>query len=274
MAIIRTPIQDDDGSGYTGTILNNVWKQELYDQIDAYAIHGADPGVITIVNGGGNLFDVVLPTQRPFYYVRVYPVGGIDITIRSITAGRPGDLVLLENIGSANTWLPHWNGSVGFLNRVTSGPTPIAPLGSALYVFDAGGQWSLAQHDQGKAIRVPFNAGNYLASSGSWTVAAGNVSSHDYLLRGNVADLELTIANSVYSGGGTNLYVYGLPFTAHAQSASSLPGICSVSAPTEGWGLVMVSPASTGVSFNRTDFGPFGASNSHYLTAQVRLLIN
>jgi hypothetical protein len=33
--ITRTPIVDDDGTGTTGTILNNVWKQELYGQIDA-----------------------------------------------------------------------------------------------------------------------------------------------------------------------------------------------------------------------------------------------
>lgn len=35
MSIIRTPIIDDDGSGTTGTVLDNAWKQELYDQIDA-----------------------------------------------------------------------------------------------------------------------------------------------------------------------------------------------------------------------------------------------
>lgn len=34
MAITRTPIIDDDNSGTTGTIINNAWKQELYDQID------------------------------------------------------------------------------------------------------------------------------------------------------------------------------------------------------------------------------------------------
>jgi hypothetical protein len=33
--ITRTPIHDDDGSGTTGTILDNAWKQELYNQIDA-----------------------------------------------------------------------------------------------------------------------------------------------------------------------------------------------------------------------------------------------
>ena len=35
MAITRTPIIDDDGTGTTGTVLDNAWKQELYDQIDA-----------------------------------------------------------------------------------------------------------------------------------------------------------------------------------------------------------------------------------------------
>jgi hypothetical protein len=35
MAITRTPMIDDDGSGTTGTIFNNAWKQELYNQIDA-----------------------------------------------------------------------------------------------------------------------------------------------------------------------------------------------------------------------------------------------
>jgi hypothetical protein len=35
MAIVRTPICNDDGSERTGTVLNNDWKQELYNQIDA-----------------------------------------------------------------------------------------------------------------------------------------------------------------------------------------------------------------------------------------------
>jgi len=35
MAITRTPMVDDDGSGTTGTVINNAWKTELYNQIDA-----------------------------------------------------------------------------------------------------------------------------------------------------------------------------------------------------------------------------------------------
>ena len=34
MPITRTPIIDDDGTGTTGTVLDNAWKQQLYDQID------------------------------------------------------------------------------------------------------------------------------------------------------------------------------------------------------------------------------------------------
>ena len=41
MAITRTPIHDDDGSGTTGTILDNAWKQEFYNQIDAAIPSGA-----------------------------------------------------------------------------------------------------------------------------------------------------------------------------------------------------------------------------------------
>lgn len=34
MAITRTALVDDSGQGTDGTILNNAWKTELYDQID------------------------------------------------------------------------------------------------------------------------------------------------------------------------------------------------------------------------------------------------
>jgi hypothetical protein len=36
-AIGRTTDTDDDGTGTTGTVRNNAWKQALYDQIDALA---------------------------------------------------------------------------------------------------------------------------------------------------------------------------------------------------------------------------------------------
>jgi hypothetical protein len=49
--ITRTPIVDDDGTGTSGTIVGNAWKQELYDQIDA-ALAAEDAVVETVPHGG------------------------------------------------------------------------------------------------------------------------------------------------------------------------------------------------------------------------------
>jgi hypothetical protein len=61
MAITRTAMIDDDGSGTTGTILNNAWKQELYSQIDAFVLNMgtvAEPWVPLDVSGAGLVFSI------------------------------------------------------------------------------------------------------------------------------------------------------------------------------------------------------------------------
>lgn len=49
MAITRTAMVDDDGTGTTGTVLNNAWKQQFYDQIDAADAAFAAAGLWTTV---------------------------------------------------------------------------------------------------------------------------------------------------------------------------------------------------------------------------------
>jgi hypothetical protein len=53
MPITRTPLIDDDGSGTTGTILNNAWPTGLYNQIDAAIASGPIYGTWTPVDGSG-----------------------------------------------------------------------------------------------------------------------------------------------------------------------------------------------------------------------------
>jgi len=48
MAITRTAMVDDDGSGTTGTIINNAWKTELYNQIDALAGAGSQAAIVDV----------------------------------------------------------------------------------------------------------------------------------------------------------------------------------------------------------------------------------
>jgi len=78
MPITRTPMIDDDGSGTTGTIINNAWKQELYGQIDGIgtpqtAFSPTDTsgaGLVFVVNAAnyiriGNLVSIQLELAYP-----------------------------------------------------------------------------------------------------------------------------------------------------------------------------------------------------------------
>src|SRR4030095_12030602 len=53
MAITRTPMVDDDGTGTTGTVLNNAWKQQFYDQIDAMGTWQVVPYTAADYTAGG-----------------------------------------------------------------------------------------------------------------------------------------------------------------------------------------------------------------------------
>ena len=101
MAITRTPMIDDDGSGTTGTIINNAWKQELYGQIDGLI---GDRIPWTPIDSSGAA--LALPTAQGFYVVHnkmltfwgwvIYPttsdvtpaaIGGLPFPAASIYAG-------------------------------------------------------------------------------------------------------------------------------------------------------------------------------------------
>jgi hypothetical protein len=67
MPIPRTPIIDDDGTGTSGTVIDNAWKQEFYNQIDtvlAPAWQVATPGTITDDVGNVLVTSYTSRTQR------------------------------------------------------------------------------------------------------------------------------------------------------------------------------------------------------------------
>ena len=74
MAITRTPMVDDDGSGNTGTIINNAWKTELYGQIDALI---GPPVAFTVTDASG----AGLTFSGPSSYVRNGNLVSISINI-------------------------------------------------------------------------------------------------------------------------------------------------------------------------------------------------
>jgi hypothetical protein len=128
MPITRTPMVDDDGSGTTGTILNNAWKQELYGQIDGlFAPLILGPGIavpdftgpqIDNLAGNGTYTTWFLKSTGPTYLTGIVapPHDGtvhilINVGVPLITLAHLfGSTVPNQILGAgyANTDLPTW----------------------------------------------------------------------------------------------------------------------------------------------------------------------
>jgi hypothetical protein len=105
--ITRTPMIDDDGSGEVGTVINNAWKTELYNQIDA-AIAGsvnalivngtfAIPSYIALTPAGGTYHDWAHGAAGKVVW-GMQPSGPMTIT-GIVSAGEPlGAMHLLTNM--------------------------------------------------------------------------------------------------------------------------------------------------------------------------------
>lgn len=106
MAITRTPIIDDDGSGTTGTVIDNAWKQEFYNQIDAI-VGGA---WIQVPFNAANFYasaegtwTVTAANQNNYAYVTVGPVRLVAIYLSNTgVAGNPVSL----NVKFSDNWGP------------------------------------------------------------------------------------------------------------------------------------------------------------------------
>jgi hypothetical protein len=77
MPITRTPIIDDSGSGQDGTVLDNAWKQQFYDQIDGALPIDLTSGFIDLTTVWKTDAGVVLsPTVELNRYKRITPFSG------------------------------------------------------------------------------------------------------------------------------------------------------------------------------------------------------
>lgn len=222
MAITRTPFVDDSGSGQDGTVINNAWKQELYDQIDAASASASSETLV--IPFGATLHNLALTPQK---YIHQIVVGGGtgSLSITGCANGKVGDLLIIGNEGGVagqDVFLYPANGgsaaNAQFFHQVSSGPIVLAGVpahvgGVVVYLYDGyGNRWRLIAHEQGAPAAVPFAAGNFTANSGSWTVASGNVS-QKYRLRGNVCEVYCDIYGTTTTGAGNTLHVAAWPYT-------------------------------------------------------------
>jgi hypothetical protein len=202
MSITRTPIFNDDGSGTTGTIFENAWKQELYDQIDAALLIGGSYGKVYL-SSTGQVNNFVLPDRD---VVTIVVLSASAVTLTGFSAIRDGQRVVIHSATTAVVSLPHGHAAstAKFSNIVTSGPTPIGAGGGAIYVA-IDGYYRLVSHEQGPWINVPYSAANY----NNATVEAADVVFHQYKLMGKTLEINVYLSPITVNAGVSFLSIGG-----------------------------------------------------------------
>ena len=228
MAITRTVMVDDDGSGTTGTILNNAWKQELYNQIDGVLIGGSGvtANVVTTTLTGTQ-HNLPCGVASLITLVKCQNSGELTLTsVAFTTPPREGDALHIVGGGAGiiNLAHNHASGTVKFWNNARSAHTPIAAGGTATYIFNAG-YWILHTHEQGAWITPPFSAADY---SGGWSgLPAGAILEAKYRLNGRTLLWSLYVFNAYNAGGAVSRKVMG-----GFISTGTPVGMCSASEAT------------------------------------------
>jgi len=114
MAITRTPIIDDDGTGTTGTVIDNAWKTEFYNQIDTALVSGAliksgtgtTSNPVTLENLDMAYVPKLLTTDTVFLTVLVFNAGGtapVTLQILPVENNVLKDPILLTGATGAGT---------------------------------------------------------------------------------------------------------------------------------------------------------------------------
>ena len=266
MAITRTPIHDDDGSGTTGTIIDNAWKQELYGQIDAFGLGGAAAEVLTVAAAGA----IALSAAYLTHVINLTPAAGAIAVTWSGGAGVDGERVILYGRGAG--WTTIANGGA-ISNIATSAPTPIATGGSAIYTR-VGGVWVLTAHEQGAPISAPFSAANFTGPGGGWTVQAGDVAGLAYILRGRAISVYYTLATTSVTAGTTSLNIgngaYGGFTSGPGLYVVNPMGLCNDAGVPAFGAYAAVAASAASVQLYRPSNAPWSAAtDSTYTYGQI-----
>lgn len=156
------------------------------------------------------------------------------LTLNGFTAGVDGQRVSVVSVGAGQVDFAHQNaGSAAanrFINIATSGNTSLAAgVGTADFVYDGTtARWRLVDHEQGAWITRTFAAGNYTASSGTWTVASatrdaywlkGRTLFYNFVVTGTTSATPLNVRIAIpYSGASSDIGSFYVSNTGAAAS--------------------------------------------------------
>lgn len=177
---------------------STIWTQDNVAGATYLAQQAALPTVQTTTSTGTqNNFDLSCGTAVSVCILRAN--NATDTTFTGFESLGSGTRLIIVSVGAGNVYLSHQSGSstaaYQMVNWVTSSTTPLAAgSGKAEYVYDSTSQrWRLVSHVQGGWIAPTFASTDYTASTGTWTVASGDVASYRYYLSGRTLQIQLDL---------------------------------------------------------------------------------
>ncbi len=237
----RTAWIDDDGSGTTGTVINNAVKTSIYDQIDAlaatlYTVPGGGTGVATLTNHGVVLGQgtaaVAVTGAGTSGQVLTSNGASSDPTFQTLSTGIPNpivqDLLFTDatyDIGKSGATRPR----DGFFSRNvviggTLGVTGVAAFTAAPTVAN-GLQFPATQSAQSDANNLDdYEEGTWTPTDTSGAGLSFSGVSAAYVKIGQlvVAGFEVVYPST---GNGSAAKIGTLPFTAFGTPTNGWTGV-------------------------------------------------
>jgi hypothetical protein len=251
--INRVTWTDDDGSGTTGTIINNARLQgDIYDKVD---------GALAALDAKDASQDTSITANGPHKILSANHTDSIAATLVA------GDVLAADATGKLAR-LPA--GANGTLLGVTSGLpayNPQVKLDAAGAIFERGRAASI-----GDWIDVPFNAANFIAATGTWTMPAGNVLAYGYSLIGRTMLFNLVVQPSTTSAATASLTVkIPAPYTAARTIWQPIALVAG-----SGWatGLATVPAGGSNINLFNTGLTGFPASAAININVNVAIFLS
>jgi len=200
-------------------------------------------------------------------------------TIRGLKAGYAGQRVAIVSLGAGQVDLAHQNTNSSAANRcintVTGLSTPLAAgTGRAVYQYDATTlRWRLIHHQQGSPIAVTYSAGDYTASTGTWTVDSGDVATYQFVIENNIVTFLVQIQDTDVSVTPATLWA-AMPAGMTAVKTVRAFLLYQDAGGANTGGLFSVIAADTKLSFNKLGSNWSATTGDNTLVAgQLRVQI-
>ena len=148
--------------------------------------------------------------------------GASDATVTGFNVGQYAGLTLtLKNTGTKVMYFVHQSGSSSagnkLFNVITTQNTPIAPGGSAIFVYD-GTNFILTRHEQAGWIAYTPVWGN----TGTGNTLGNGTITGAYCIRGNEVEFWVNLTWGTTTSAGNGVYTFTYPFTVETTDTPNM----------------------------------------------------